>query len=59
MFKYHMVPGRRTSYALHDGDRLYTLHGYPVNVTKDASGSKSFTIQADKYKTTAYIIDLN
>lgn len=38
VFKYHMVPGRRTSHQLRDGEKLYTLHGYPVDITINASG---------------------
>ncbi|KAH3889506.1 periostin-like [Dreissena polymorpha] len=40
VFKYHMVPGRRTSYKLHDGDRLFTMHGSGsvLNITKNADG---------------------
>ncbi|WAQ98219.1 POSTN-like protein [Mya arenaria] len=38
VFKYHMVPGRRTSYNLHDGDKLFTLHNSQINITVDATG---------------------
>jgi len=33
MMKYHVIPGARTTDMLHDGQQLYTLHGYPINIT--------------------------
>lgn len=33
-----MVPGSRSSHQLQDGQRLYTLHGSPVNITINANG---------------------
>lgn len=41
VFKYHMVPGRRTSHMLRDGEKLYTLHGYPVDISINAAGTVS------------------
>lgn len=39
-----MVPGRRTSSMLRDGEKLYTLHGYPVDISIDVNGNIYFPI---------------
>ncbi|XP_053398620.1 transforming growth factor-beta-induced protein ig-h3-like isoform X2 [Mercenaria mercenaria] len=36
VLKYHLVPGARHSSELRNGQKLYTLHGTPVNVTVGA-----------------------
>lgn len=38
VLKYHMIPGSRTSQQLQDGQRLYSLHGSPVNITVNRNG---------------------
>ena len=38
VIKYHVVPGRRTSHQLRDGQKLYTYHGSPIEIGITAAG---------------------